>query len=937
MGTSLFLSKSDLMEMKFTKLLSYIVMAGMTFSFQSAFSQLVTNNGASAYIKPGCLVVVKNSSVNNATGLIDNAGDFYIDQNITNAGTMTGGGANGNYFVGGDWINNGTFTADQSKVELTGAAQQISGSNPTTFYNLTLLGTGVKSQTVNASTSNILSLGTQELNTNGNIHSVTNPATTAIQFTTGFVSSTGNGRLSRATNTTAPYFYPVGSNVGTPRYRPIEITPSSATNEVFAVRMANVDASSEGYNRSLRDSRVCDINPLFYHLIDQTQGTNPADLTFFYQPTNDGSYSSNAHWQNVPQWEDMGNVTNGTSGAFTTQTALGWSDFSFPAFALSKPAPIVNIGGLNASYCGNAASVTLTGSPVGGIFSGQGVSGNIFNPSSLSAGNYTVSYTYTDPITQCSKTATANTTVNAVPAILVTPSGPTSFCAGQSVDLAASGAQTYAWSNGSSGSNLNVTSSGNYTVTGTDANGCSSASSATNVNVLSAPVPTITSSGTNTICTGTTVTLTSTPAQSYAWSDGSSTPSISVTAAGTYDVDVTYANGCTASNSFVLGVGVPPVPQITADGPLSFCAGENVIFSADQIYPAYSWNNYNSTANFINVINSGTYSVTVTDVNGCTGTSNALTVTVFALPNPYITPTGLVEICAGDNVTVSTQAGFNAYAWSPSGGTTETASFTQSGYYYVTVTDANGCTNYSDSLQVVVNSLPSIITITANGPTNFCEGNSVILSAPSGYQSYSWNEGSETQNVFVDSAGTYYCVVTDQNGCSPSSVSNTIVVNVFSGTPAVASFSGNTLSSSPAISYQWYLNGQILLGATGQTYEATSSGVYYVITTDANGCVNKSNTLEFTFTGFEEMGLQYINIYPNPSENQVMVDIKFNAPTDYKIEFTDMVGKQVLMPDTFQNKDELKKAYNLSELATGVYFVKLTAKGETLVQKLLKN
>jgi hypothetical protein len=133
------------------------------------------------------------------------------------------------------------------------------------------------------------------------------------------------------------------------------------------------------------------------------------------------------------------------------------------------------------------------------------------------------------------------------------------------------------------------------------------------------------------------------------------------------------------------------------------------------------------------------------------------------------------------------------------------------------------------------------------------------------------------------------------------------------------------------------LNGQILLGATGQTYEATSSGVYYVITTDANGCVNKSNTLEFTFTGFEEMGLQYINIYPNPSENQVMVDIKFNAPTDYKIEFTDMVGKQVLMPDTFQNKDELKKAYNLSELATGVYFVKLTAKGETLVQKLLKN
>lgn len=926
------------MKMNFTRILFTAVGLGTFFITNSVFSQLVTNNGANAYIKPGCLVVVKNASVDNATGLIDNAGDFYIDQNLSNGGTMTGGGAAGNYFVGGNWINNGTFTANQSKVELNGAAQQITGTNPTSFYNLKLVGTGVKSQTLDATTTNTLDLGSQELATNGNKHFVTNPATNAILFTTGFVSSTGNGRLSRTMNTTSAYLFPVGSSLGTPRYRPLEITPIVAGTQSFDVRMANVDATTEGYNRSTRDITVCDVNPLFYHLIERSIGTNSADITFFYIPANDGNYSNNAHWQNLPQWEDMGPVTNGTSGSFTTQTSSNWSNFSTSAFALSKPAPVVTISGLNPAFCAADPSVNLTGSPAGGIFSGQGVSGNIFNPSSIAPGNYTISYTYTDPITQCSTTATASTTINALPVVTVTPSGPTNFCSGQTVDLAASGALSYTWSNGQNTPTITASSSGSYSVTGSDANGCRSVPVATTVTVLSSPVPTVTSSGgTNTICTGATLTLTASPAQSYSWSTSATTPTISVTTPGTYDLTVTYANGCQATTSFVLNQGVPPVPTIVEDGPLSFCAGGNVILTTTQPYLTYSWNNYNSTANFINVINAGSYSVTVTDGSGCTGTSNIINVNVFALPNPSVTPTGLVEICSGDNVTASTQSGFVSYAWSPSGGTTETASFTQSGYYYVTVTDNNGCINTSDSVHVVVNNLPNPITITANGPTNFCEGNSVVLSAPSGYQSYTWNDGSTTQNLFVDSAGTYVCVVTDQNGCSPASGSNSIVVNIFNGTPPVASFSGNVLSSTPAISYQWYLNGNIILGATGQDYNATTSGVYYVIVTDANGCIIKSNTLEFTYIGFEEMGLQNISIFPNPTENQVVIDVKFNAPTDYSIEFTDMIGNQVLKTDFFNNKNEMKKSYDLTELASGIYFVKLNANGESFVKKLIKN
>ena len=124
-------------------------------------------------------------------------------------------------------INNSLFIADQSDVNLYGFNQLISGTSITSFYNLNLLGAGIKTQTTDAVVTNLLNLNNLELATNLFYMTIANPNFNAISRTTGFVSSLGDGRLVRVTNSSNPYLFPVGSSLGTIRYRPVLLIPNA--------------------------------------------------------------------------------------------------------------------------------------------------------------------------------------------------------------------------------------------------------------------------------------------------------------------------------------------------------------------------------------------------------------------------------------------------------------------------------------------------------------------------------------------------------------------------------------------------------------------------------------------------------------------------------------------------------------------------------------
>ncbi|MFN8304464.1 MAG: hypothetical protein U0U46_18390 [Saprospiraceae bacterium] len=165
-------------------------------------------------------------------------------------------------------------------------------------------------------------------------------------------------------------------------------------------------------------------------------------------------------------------------------------------------------------------------------------------------------------------------------------------------------------------------------------------------------------------------------------------------------------------------------------------------------YSTYAWSNSggsSQTATFSNITSNTTYSVTVTDGNNCSG-SDTHSVSVNANPTPAIT--GPTSVCSGGNVTLDAGSGYSTYAWSNSGGSSQTATFsniTSNTTYSVTVTDGNNCSG-SDTHSVSVNANP---TPTITGPTSVCSGGNVTLDAGSGYSTYAWsNSGGSSQTAF---------------------------------------------------------------------------------------------------------------------------------------------------------------------------------------------
>jgi hypothetical protein len=202
------------------------------------------------------------------------------------------------------------------------------------------------------------------------------------------------------------------------------------------------------------------------------------------------------------------------------------------------------------------------------------------------------------------------------------------------------------------------------------------------------------------------------------WNTTATTQTITPSLAGTYTVTVTNAAGCSASDTQVIIVNPNPVPNITGD--ISICSGFNTVFSAGGPYSGYLWNTGALTPTVV-VAAAATYTVTVTDANGCTGTDSQL-LTVNANPIPNIT--GNNVICLGQN-TIFNAGAYTSYLWNTAA-TTQNITVNSAGTYTVTVTDANGCVG-SDTYGLTVNALPVPNII---GDTTICAGLTTKLLHP---------------------------------------------------------------------------------------------------------------------------------------------------------------------------------------------------------------
>ena len=414
---------------------------------------------------------------------------------------------------------------------------------------------------------------------------------------------------------------------------------------------------------------------------------------------------------------------------------------------------------------------------------------------STEAGTYTV--TVTDD-NGCTTTQSAELTVNPNPQGTI--SGRTSICSGNSTTLTASGANSYSWSTGATTPTLTTSTAGTYTCTFRNSYGCTSTQDVT-INVFAAP----TISGTTAICSGNSTTLTASGADSYSWSNGATTPSITITEAGTYTVTGSTSDGCNGSAGVTVSVGA--LPTITIGGNTSFCQGASTTLTA-MGGDTYEWNN-GTTGSTLTVTTPGTYVVTGTNASGC---SNTASIQVTTKPS-YVNLPVSAAICQG--------ASYSAMG----------STFSTAGTYHIEGYTTEGCDSIID-LTLTVNQLP---TPTITGNTNICEGVSTTLAALGG-TSFLWNNGSTGQTINVSNAGVYSVTVTDANGCS-NSTSATVSVNprptvTISGSTAICAGNSTTLTAQGADSYLWNN------GSNGQSITVTNAGSYTVTGTSANGCDN---------------------------------------------------------------------------------------------------
>ncbi|HRI19788.1 MAG TPA: T9SS type A sorting domain-containing protein, partial [Panacibacter sp.] len=507
------------------------------------------------------------------------------------------------------------------------------------------------------------------------------------------------------------------------------------------------------------------------------------------------------------------------------------------ASVYTAPTPTVSASG-SLIFC-QGGSVTLTSSVASSYLWSTGATTRSIVVNT--AGNYTVTVTNS---TGCKGASAVKTvTVNALPVATVSADGLTTFCQGGSVTLTASAASSYLWSNGATTQSIIANTAGNYSVTVTNVSGCSATSAATDVIVNPLPTPSITANGPTTFCTGGSVTLSSSAASYYTWYDAANQPvwyqqDYSATNAGSYHVTVGDANGCEGSSSATTVTTNPlPEPVITASGPITFCQGGSVTLTAPNGYSSYLWSN-GATSKTITVSANGSYSVTVTNANGCSGISNQIFVFVNALPVPNVTANGPLSFCQGGNVKLTANNGYSSYLWS-NGATTKAITVNTAGNYTVTVTDAStGCTGTSAVKTVTVNPLP-IPTISANGSLTFCQGGSVTLTA-SAASTYLWSTGAKTQSITVNASGNYNVTVTNANGCSGASAITQVTVNPIPQ-PTINASGPTTFCNGGNVKLTASINGTYLWsnGATTKAITVTTAG-NYTVTVTTNGCSGTS-------------------------------------------------------------------------------------------------
>lgn len=448
------------------------------------------------------------------------------------------------------------------------------------------------------------------------------------------------------------------------------------------------------------------------------------------------------------------------------------------------------------------------------------------------------------------------------------------------------------------------------------------------------------------------VTATRTPRLplTYAWSNSTSGPVITVNTANTYTVTLSDNNGCSASQS--VDITFNGLPPISLGDDTTICIGASVTLDAPTGFAHYDWSNNDTTQSILASV-AGDYSVTATDTLGCTATGSIQVSTDTNSANfPVVTITPSDSVVCGNIVTLYADTGYASYTWN-TGASTSYLYVKDSGTYTLTVTNTFGCSK-SQSITIDTSTNFAIVTITPSDSV-VC-GDTVTLYADTGYASYSWNTGASTSDLFIKDAGTYTLTVTNTSGCSAkkSITIDTCSVSapvVGCGSPkaafsvvSVAPYNTVTFQDDSKItkvkSYVWnFGDGTVDSTDTGSTVHTYAvGGDYTVILTIRDSCGGVSSdtvNVLVTTTGISTIvGLNSLNIYPNPSNGRFNIEVNLTTQKQVSFQLFNPVGQLLWQQNTEVASGTTLLNVDAGNLPPGIYLLELNSDSGKAIRKI---
>lgn len=579
----------------------------------------------------------------------------------------------------------------------------------------------------------------------------------------------------------------------------------------------------------------------------------------------------------------------------------------------------------------------------------------------------------------CIATASISVTVLPIPAVSI--SGDTVLCQGEASILTCTNASSFLWSTGATERSISVSETGNYSVVATNSMGCTQSAS---IYVHVYELPNLMILGDTVLCQGEQTELLAIGGNSYLWSNGSTSASITLAPDQSAIYTVQAFNGeCMSEMSRQVIVNEKPTAIISAPG--GICEGSSALLTA-QGGLAYIWSNGQTSA-MIDVYASGLYQVVAYNQFGCTDTAIH---NLIQYPHPQVSIIGLSALCQNEQGSL-TAIGEGAFLWS-TGDTSSSITINLPGYYQVQMTDPNGCVA-SASQNVSSLSSPTVII---NGANDMCENDTISLSVLcANASSFSWNTGEISTVIEVSpSVTTSYTVtaispdncITQQSytvnvhpayqievfaeicqghpysgqgfiipvqqeaglftftrnlqtayGCDSVRVLQLTVnpVPVITG-----SISGNGIVSTPgnyvymidpvenATSYEWILSNPNWSLSYNQTiaqvsilYPGSATLSVYAL----NSCGQSlPMTIQITYsTGVDDVEMSAVQVFPNPTTGVVNVQCVNHEMMDKsEIQLFDMYGRLLDVVETNASSSQPFQI-DLSSYASGIYLLKL--------------